>query len=136
MNYGKLLPIKDGASISGWAAGWIEAIAPEIQEIIDSSDVDRLRDRNEKLSGYLVTLGIIRCAFAEQLGKLRAKYAVDNPPPDKGIKAWEAACDAAMGDVKQTYDLLTEIYESTSKRISVTQTNLRSRSAEVTSLNG
>jgi hypothetical protein len=132
--YGKLLPIPPGQTISGWVPTWVEVIAPDIQEIISSSDVDALRERNEKLSSYLATLGIIRCAYAEQIGKKKAEYARANPPPDKGIKAWEAAADEALGETKNTYDLLTEIYESTAKRISVTQTNLRSRSSEASSI--
>jgi hypothetical protein len=136
MEHGLLLPIEPGGSISGWAPRWMTDVAPALQEIIDPDDVAALRERNEHLSAYLVTLGILRCAYTAQMIKQKAKFAALSPPPDKGIKAWEAAFDEYLGDIKVTYDIITELYESTSKRISVTQTNLRSRSTEVTGLGG
>lgn len=133
MNLAGLLPLQ-GRSASKFTEDWLKEAAPAVTEVIVEDDMPKLRERNEKLSGYLSVLAILRAAYKAELTVQRAKFASENPPPEKGgIKAWESKSDAAMGDVKQMADFLDDFYDVISKRISVTQTTLRSRAAEVSS---
>ena len=133
IDFAKLLPIPKGMTVSGWAAEWLEEIAPLVQSVVSTSEPHKLRERNEKLSAYLSTLSVLRMSYQSKITEIKAKYAEDNPPPDKGIKAWEAALDAHLGDLKVTYDFFNDQYDVIAKRISVTQTNLRSLQPEYTS---
>lgn len=134
MNYLKLLPIKKGDSFSTWVEGWIQEISSDMTSIVKDTDTIELRERNERLSSYLATMQTILAAYKVQLDKETAVYTQANPPPDKGVRAWEASLGIHLAKYQQTYDFIKSWYDVISKRLSVSQSSMRSRSGEASSV--
>jgi len=131
MNYAAMLPIPTGETFSGWATKWVIQISEDVQSVLPTRDGNALTERNERFGAYLATLSIILSAYSERLTFLRSEFAKANPPPDKGIKAWEASADEAMGETKTTYDFLSQLYDVISKRSSIAQSNIRRLESEI-----
>ena len=134
MNYLKLLPIPKGGSFTTWVESWVQEISSDMTSIVKDSETIELRERNERLSSYLATMQTIMAAYKMKLDAETAVYTRQNPPNEKGIRAWQASLAVYLAEYQQPYDFIKSWYEAISKRLSVSQSSMRSRSGEASSI--
>jgi hypothetical protein len=130
-----MLPIPAGTSFSTWAEKWLKEIKVDMDSVLKDDQVVELRERNERLSSYLGSMQVILVTYKTKIDADAMVYTRANPPPDKvGIRAWEAERDASLGELLRTYDFITKLYDVVSKRASIAQSTMRSRTAEASTL--
>lgn len=102
-----------------------------IADIDDPAGLSKLREKNEKLSGYLGTVSVLIALYKETVDSKEKEFADGNPAPEKGITAWKENRDLYTLRPRRILQLLEDLRENVLTRLSVAQTNIRSRTKEV-----
>ena len=133
INYVGLLPIGEEPSFRRWAEKWLFQHSALMQGTVNPEDMAELRERNERLSAVLPTLEIILACIRTEIARQEKLYESENPRPadGKGITAWREARDSHMSDYSTFQKLVEGLQETVATRLSVGQTNLRTKGDEV-----